>query len=199
MNKTILDKIVVSINECFEWGQIFILDILCDYKAENKREAEYIIDRILPRMSHVNPAIVFTAIKCIVIHMQGLDKELVTLLIKKLSKPLKGLLGSNFEIKYLVLKFSQVLVNLHPNLLGDDFSPFICSYNDPVFIKLEKMELMSNLVNTKNIKKILNEFYEYHKDINGEFVCVSITYLTNIAIRFKEAAAYGLDLLNKMI
>lgn len=91
ITKTILDKMLVSINECFEWGQVFLLDILCDYKTENKRDSEYIIDRILPRLSHVNPAIVFTAIKCIVIHMMELDKELINLLIKKLEKPLKGL------------------------------------------------------------------------------------------------------------
>lgn len=83
VDKITLDKILVSINECFEWGQVFLLDILCEYKAENNREAEYIIDRILPRLSHVNPAIVFTAIKCTVIHMMDLDKELVNLLVKK--------------------------------------------------------------------------------------------------------------------
>jgi hypothetical protein len=43
---------------------------------------------------------------------------------------------------------------LYPVLLGEEFSAFICSYNDPVFIKLEKMELMSNMVNAKNVKKV---------------------------------------------
>ena len=199
IDKNILDKVLVSINECFEWGQVFILEILCDYKAENRKEAEYIIDRLLPRMSHINPSIVFTAIKCIVIHMQGLDTELKDLLVKKLSKPLRGLLNSNYEVKYLVLKFSQVLINLYPGLLGNEYAPFICSYSDPVFIKLEKMEQMSNMANNQNVKKILNEFYEYHKDINGEFVCISISYLTNISQRFSESVNHAQELLNKII
>jgi len=61
------------------------------------------------------------------------------------------------------------------------------------------MELMSNMVNSKNVKKVLNEFYEYHKDINGEFVCISINYLTKIALMNSESANYGLELLIKIL
>lgn len=35
-----LDRVLICLNETFEWGQVFILDILSEYKVENKSEAE---------------------------------------------------------------------------------------------------------------------------------------------------------------
>ncbi|KAG5126592.1 hypothetical protein JHK82_027427 [Glycine max] len=41
------------------WGQVFILDALSRYKAANAREAENIVERVTPRLQHVNCAVVF--------------------------------------------------------------------------------------------------------------------------------------------
>lgn len=35
-----LDRILLCLNETFEWGQVFILDILAGYKVQSKEEAE---------------------------------------------------------------------------------------------------------------------------------------------------------------
>lgn len=35
-----LNRVLVCLNETFEWGQVFILDILSQYEAKNKGEAE---------------------------------------------------------------------------------------------------------------------------------------------------------------
>jgi len=36
----ILQKLLIAVNECIEWGQVFILDCLVNYVPENEQEAE---------------------------------------------------------------------------------------------------------------------------------------------------------------
>ena len=45
-----LTKLLRALNECTEWGQVFILDAVAGYDAAGESEAEMIIERILPRL-----------------------------------------------------------------------------------------------------------------------------------------------------
>lgn len=58
-----LQKLLAALNECTEWGQVFVLDALATYTAANTTEAEGIIERVTPRLQHANSAVVLSAIK----------------------------------------------------------------------------------------------------------------------------------------
>lgn len=60
-----LQKLLAALNECTEWGQVFILDALSKYTAANEKEAESIVERITPRLQHANSAVVLSAIRII--------------------------------------------------------------------------------------------------------------------------------------
>ena len=40
MNSQTINKLLTALNECTEWGQIFILDALANYNPEDSREAQ---------------------------------------------------------------------------------------------------------------------------------------------------------------
>lgn len=62
-------KLCACIKACtlFQWGcsclQVFILDSLAAYDTTDPRDAEKIVERVLPRLQHVNSAVVLSAIK----------------------------------------------------------------------------------------------------------------------------------------
>jgi len=58
VNQRVVDKILLALNETIEWGQIYILDILVNYVPDSQEETDDIIERILPRLNHINPAVV---------------------------------------------------------------------------------------------------------------------------------------------
>ena len=62
---SVLQKLLAALNECTEWGQVFILDSLAQYSPSNAREAEGIIERVTPRLQHANSAVVLSAVKVI--------------------------------------------------------------------------------------------------------------------------------------
>ena len=63
INTSTLQKMLAALNECTEWGQVFILDSLALYNPPDAREAESIIERVTPRLQHANSAVVLSAIK----------------------------------------------------------------------------------------------------------------------------------------
>ena len=70
-----LHKLLAALNECTEWGQVYVLDSLTEYKPSDSREAESIIERVIPRLQHANAAVVLSAVKIILLlmgHVQAL-------------------------------------------------------------------------------------------------------------------------------
>lgn len=58
-----LFKLLAALNECTEWGQVFILDCLAGYDMADPRDAEKIAERVMPRLQHANSAVVLSAVK----------------------------------------------------------------------------------------------------------------------------------------
>lgn len=63
MNAQTINKLLTALNECTEWGQVFILDSLANYSPKDDREAQSICERITPRLAHANAAVVLSAVK----------------------------------------------------------------------------------------------------------------------------------------
>lgn len=63
LTPSLVSKLLTALNECTEWGQIFILDSLTIYTPGDQRELQSICERVVPRLQHVNAAVVLSAVK----------------------------------------------------------------------------------------------------------------------------------------
>lgn len=62
----------------YPWLQVFILDTLVNYQVQDSKDAEKIVERVLPRLQHVNSAVVLSAAKVggrLSLRMYGLCKQ----------------------------------------------------------------------------------------------------------------------------
>jgi AP-1 complex subunit beta-1 len=57
LNTASVSKLLTALNECTEWGQVFILDSLAVYSPKDQREIQNICERVAPRLQHVNAAV----------------------------------------------------------------------------------------------------------------------------------------------
>ena len=60
-----LKRILLSLNETNEWGVVYLLDALTFYKPKKVDVAEKLIEGIIPRLTHSNPAVIISAVKII--------------------------------------------------------------------------------------------------------------------------------------
>lgn len=98
-NSTNLNKALAAVNDANEWGQIYILEAILTYETTDSKESENIIERVMPRFAHNNPAVILSAIKVILSVIDNISSaELKKGVVKKLAAPLVTLLASEPEI-----------------------------------------------------------------------------------------------------
>jgi AP-2 complex subunit beta-1 len=74
--------------------------------------------------------------------------------------PLVTLLSSGPEVQYVALRNILLIIQRRPTVLKNDVKVFFCKYNDPVYVKLAKLEIMYRLASPENAKTILAELAE---------------------------------------
>jgi AP-2 complex subunit beta-1 len=155
-------KIVSILPDCSEWGQTYILEAMMNYVPQDTAEAALLAERISPRLSHSNSAVVLTCIRVILYLMNYIsDQKVISSLCNKLSPPLVTLLSKGPEIQYLALRNALLILQRRPDVLRNDIRVFFCKYNDPIYVKVTKLELIFMLATEKNIKEVLTELAEY--------------------------------------
>ena len=158
MTTSVLQKLLAALNECTEWGQVFILDSLARYTPANGQEAEGIIERVTPRLQHANSAVVLSAVKIVLSYLDLIgNQDTVRALSRKLAPPLVTLLNSEPEIQYVALRNINLIVQKRSQILEHEIKVFFCKYNDPIYVKMEKLEIIIRLVSERNIEQVLLE------------------------------------------
>lgn len=199
-NENNVNKILNAINECVEWGQVFILDALILYEPKSSKAAEKVLERILPRLSHANSAVVLSSIKVILNLLDKItDKEFIKNVHKKLSPSLVTLLSAEPEIQYIALRNINLITQKLPNMLADKINMFFCKYNEPVYVKMEKLDIIIRLVSDKNIDLVLYELKEYSTEIDVEFVKKSVRAIGSCAIKLPHSSEKCINILLDLI
>ncbi|KAI7195022.1 Adaptor protein complex beta subunit, partial [Hortaea werneckii] len=193
-------KIVSILPDCSEWGQTYILEALTAYVPQDTQEAALLADRITPRLSHTNSAVVLTCIRVILYLMNYIDSEkVVGSLCAKLSPPLVTLLSKGPEIQYLALRNALLILQRRPEVLRNDIRVFFCKYNDPIYVKVTKLELIFMLATERNIKEVLTELREYATEIDVHFVRKSVRAIGKLAIKIEPAAKLCISSLLELV
>mmetsp|Transcript_43715 Transcript_43715/g.52861 ORF Transcript_43715/g.52861 Transcript_43715/m.52861 type:complete len:831 (-) Transcript_43715:12-2504(-) len=195
-----LYKLLAALNECTEWGQVFILDSLAKYDARDTRDAESIIERVTPRLQHANCAVVLSAVKVILKQMDILtNTEMTRTLCKKMAPPLVTILSSEPEIQYVALRNINLIIQKRPNILANDIKVFFCKYNDPIYVKMEKLEVMIKLASERNIDQVLLEFKEYATEVDVDFVRKAVRAIGRCAISLEKSVESCINVLTELI
>ncbi|KAF1737141.1 AP-1 complex subunit beta-1 [Beauveria bassiana] len=194
-----LKKLMLALNECTEWGRVTILSTLAAYAANDVKESEHICERVAPQFQHVNPSVVLAAIKVVFTHMRSINPELVGSYLKKMAPPLVTLVASAPEVQYVALRNIDLLLQAKPDILSKELRVFFCKYNDPPYVKLQKLEIMVRIANEKNYEQLLSELKEYALEVDMDFVRRAVKAIGQVAIKIENASAKCVEALEDLI
>lgn len=190
-NPDLANTLLNALNECNEWAQVIILDALsANFKPRDTKEAVTVVDRVTARLSHSNSAVVLSAVRLVIGLLDRVGSaDVVRSICKKLTGPLITLLAeSEPEVQYIALRNISLIMSKFPSVLAGEVKVFFCKYNDPVYVKLEKLEAMIQLVSDKTADSVLSELKEYSSEVDLDFVRKSVRCIGRFAIRVESAA-----------
>ncbi|KAF5381023.1 hypothetical protein D9615_003918 [Tricholomella constricta] len=171
------------------WGQIYILDSLLRYVPERHADAELMAERIVVQLQHANSAVVLTTIKALLYLMNYMEnRRLIDYCCKKMGPPLVTLLSSGPEVQYVALRNILLIIQRRPAVLKNDVKVFFCKYNDPIYVKLAKLEIMYRLARAENASEVLAELQEYASEVDVDFVRKAVRSIGRLAIKVEESA-----------
>jgi hypothetical protein len=175
------------------------LDLLTRYSPSNDEEVYDILNVFDDRLRHANLGVVLGAVRLflhLTEHMPHLHKDVHD----RIKVPLLTCLGSHSpELVYTCLQHVQLLLAKETSSFSDSYQTFYCRYNDPPYVKMKKVELLTELCNADNAESIVNELGEYATDVNVLVAKQAIRAIGQISLQLSTRANTCFDKLLSLL
>ncbi|QOU20188.1 hypothetical protein BRETT_004840 [Brettanomyces bruxellensis] len=198
VNGVILKRLLLTLNECTEWGRISILVALADYDTQDSGEVEKIVEKVTPQLQHENPAVVLSSIKVILKQLEKVSSDTRERMLRRLTSPLCSLLTNPPEIQYVALKNIRIILEKYPQILARDLQAFFIKYSDPLYLKLEKIDILVRISTKENASILLSELREYAMDVDIQVVNRAIEAIGQLSIKIESISKKAVDILYEL-
>lgn len=152
----------------------------------------------MSRLSHINPAVIVSAIKVILKFTLKIENQAILEgICKKISTPLISLISKD-ECTWILLKNISVLIDKFPSIF-QDVRVFFVKYTDPSYIKKEKLSIIKKLANHQNFKIIVNELIEYSYDLELSFSRQALKNIWELGLKFPKYSDISITALTSVL
>ncbi|KAI9493443.1 adaptin N terminal region-domain-containing protein [Zychaea mexicana] len=118
---------------------------------------------------------------------------------QKIARPLVRLLRNHREMQYVVLKNIAIMATSRPYLFEPYIQQFYVRSAEPVFIRDIKLDILTSICSESNIYTLLNEFQQYVKSPNKDFVAATIQAIGRCATNVSAGTDRCMRLLMKLL
>ncbi|KAM9933552.1 hypothetical protein OXX80_006833 [Metschnikowia pulcherrima] len=190
-----------SANAANEWRQVYLLSALMAYVPQTCQDAIEMVEAVLPALQHENAAVVLNGVKVVLYLSNYIDTPelVVPSLPAKLGAVLVSLLSKPPELQFLVLRNVILLLLGKSYLISVDVESFFWKFDDPIFIKDTKLEIIYLLANEHNIDVVFRELEEYATEVDSKMARKAIRAFGNLSLKSEAAAARCVDILLDLI
>lgn len=196
-----VSALLTALQACTEWSALSILHAISNNGAlpTNYDEADSVVQRLTNFLRHSNPAVSLTTVNLVLRYVYTqppiLNQQQCLNSLGLCVGPLVSLIGSSsapepawIALRSIRLVASSFINSYNQNPFTKQIRILFCKYNDPLYIKLEKIELMSLLADSENCAEVAAELTEYARDVDPAFVRATIRALGAVAVRVPSAA-----------
>jgi len=138
-------------------------------------------------------------VKVVFLHMKTVNLELSKSYLKKMAPPLVTLVSSASEVQYVALRNIDLLLQKQPDILSKELRVFFCKYNDPPYVKFQKLEIMVRIANERNVDQLISELKEYALEVDMDFVRRAVRAIGQTAIKIESACERCVNTLLELI
>ncbi|XP_041473519.1 AP-4 complex subunit beta-1-like [Lytechinus variegatus] len=169
VTQNIAHALLNRLSSLSEWGQIKALQFLLKYKPQNEEEIFDILNLVDGCLRHPNSGVSLGAI-----HLMLLITKDMPQVNQDVTGRLKGILLSHLSSDqpayvYASLCHLQWLLDRLPQGITKYYKKFYCKYNEPVYLRCKRIDLLVQLITEANINDIIGELSAYCIDVCTKF------------------------------
>ncbi|KAL7722946.1 AP complex subunit beta [Entamoeba marina] len=149
-----------------EYDQAIFLHWFNEYEPKSKEEAERIVQMVFDKASVTNEGVVIDTIKLVKRYYSYLDKEKIEEYVSILGNVIMKINANLTSTKahdtlYVFYRNIKHFIKHELDTFTDQYYCFYISYDDPLYLRLEKLEILLMLSTPSNAHDILDELLEY--------------------------------------
>ena len=98
----------------------------------------------------------------------------------------------------MALRNINFILQKHPNIFDKNIKVFFVRYTDPLYVKMEKLDVLVKVADNGNIDLIMSELKEYCYYIDEEFARKSVKTIGHVAIKVERCARRAVDIIEEI-
>ena len=87
----------------------------------------------------------------------------------------------------------------YPAIFDKNIKVFFVRFTDPLYVKMEKIDVLVKVADNGNIDLIMSELKEYCQDIELDFVSASVKAIGLVATKVERCAKRAVEILQELV
>jgi len=194
------------LKEFNEWGQNMVLNLVARYTPKDEDQMFSIFNVLEDKLKHSSASIVLACVKVFINFTSNNDNaSIYDQVIKRLKDPLitlvtSGEINGNNEMCYVVLSHIYLIIQKGGRqLFSEIYKSFFAKFEEPLYLKKLKLEILVQIANSSNYQEILTEMEEYVNDVNSTFAKHAIRKIGSLGLRVENALVDIVNLIKTLL
>uniref|UniRef100_A0A8C0ZWJ5 AP complex subunit beta n=1 Tax=Castor canadensis TaxID=51338 RepID=A0A8C0ZWJ5_CASCN len=186
INKPIAHHLLNRMSKLDQWGQAEVLNFLLRYQPRSEEELFDILNLLDSFLKSSSPGVVMGATKLFLILAKKFPHVQTDVLVRVKGPLLAACSSESRELCFAALCHVRQILHSLPCHFSSHYKKFFCSYSEPHYIKLQKVEVLCELVNDENVQQVLEELRGYCTDVSADFAQAAIFAIGGIARTYTD-------------
>ncbi|XP_009244369.3 AP-4 complex subunit beta-1 isoform X2 [Pongo abelii] len=186
INKPIAHHLLNRTSKLDQWGQAEVLNFLLRYQPRSEEELFDILNLLDSFLKSSSPGVVMGATKLFLILAKKFPHVQTDVLVRVKGPLLAACSSESRELCFVALCHVRQILHSLPGHFSSHYKKFFCSYSEPHYIKLQKVEVLCELVNDENVQQVLEELRGYCTDVSADFAQAAIFAIGGIARTYTD-------------
>ncbi|XP_051848941.1 AP-4 complex subunit beta-1 [Antechinus flavipes] len=186
INKPIAHHLLNRMPDLDQWGQAEVLGFLLRYQPRSEEELFAILNLLDSSLQSNSPAVVMAATKLFLVLAKEFPHVQTDVLVRVKGPLLTACSSESRELCFAALCHVRRILRSLPGHFSSHYKKFFCSYSEPHYIKLQKVEVLCELVNDENVQQVLEELRDYCTDVSADLAQAAIFAIGGIARTYTD-------------
>ncbi|KAM8975353.1 AP-4 complex subunit beta-1 isoform 1-T1 [Pelodytes ibericus] len=186
INKPIAHHLLNRMSDLDQWGQSEVLAFLIRYKPRTEDEIFDILNILDSFLKSSHISVVMGTTKLFLLLAKDFPHVQIDVLGRLKAPLLAACTSESREMCFAALCHVREILRSFPGHFSTHYKKFFCSYNDPHYIKNQKMDILCELVNDENVHSVLEELRVCCTDVSVQLAHTAIFAIGRIARTYSE-------------